>query len=168
MDNTPAYVEETLSAALNKALRDLVSKGVNLWLWEGWKPFKITVRSFPSYHEMIDAEEAVEPKTEDYVWQVKTYSQPASEKWEGLPHIFKVFVENTANTLFNTLELIHDTVIFSAYPVFKFLQDDPHIWARVYIRIKYLNVPLEVARSLSRTNEKIRSLDLDAPLTHRK
>ncbi len=165
MNNTPAYVEDVLAAALNKALRDLVSKGVNLWVWEGWKPFKIAVQNFPSYREMM---KEVEPKTEGYVWQVKTYSQPASEEWEGLPHIFKAFVENTANTLFNNLELVHDTVIFSAYPIFEFLQDDPYIWARIYIRIKYLNVPLEVAHSLSRTNDKIIDLNLNAPLTHRK
>lgn len=47
-------------------------------------------------------------------------------------------------------------------------QVDPLTWARLFIRIKYLNVPSEVAHQLARTNAKVKPLDLDAPLAHRK
>lgn len=38
------FVEGVLASALNTALRDLAGRGINLWVWEGGKPSKVTVQ----------------------------------------------------------------------------------------------------------------------------
>ena len=166
---TIEFVEDSLASALNSALRDLAARGVNLWVWEGDKPNKITVQKHltllcgGTYSEGFAA-----PESEEYVWQVKTYSQSVNEELANETHIFKYYTEKVISTLFNKLKFPHNTALFRDYPIFEFMQDDPLVWARIRIRIEYLNVPTEIARQLARTNDRIKPLDLDAPLTHRK
>ena len=162
------FVEDVLASALNAALRDLAGRGTNLWVWEGRKPNKITVQKPLDRYATLSTEGFAAPVTEDYVWQVKSYAQRVDEALANESYRFRLFVENITNTLFNKLELTDDTVIFSAYPVFELLRVDPLVWARMYLRLKYLNVPVEIAHQLARTNDKIKPLDLDAPLAHRK
>ncbi len=156
MDNTPAHIEDVLAAALNKALRDLVSKGLNLLLWEGRKPRKFTVRDVGGVW------------AGEYDWQIGSRVTGVTQETAKDERLFNLYAEDHVKRFFSQIKFSHATAIFSAYPAFEVFRDTPYGWAEIRLRLCYLSIPTEIVAQLARSDEKIRSLDLDAPLTHRK